>query len=498
MPNYLSPGVYLEEVPAGVQPVEGVGTSTGAFVGLAERGVTNTPKLITNFTQFTNEFGGFIANGYMAYAVYSFFAEGGTRCYVVRVAGENATVSTTDLQDDSSVVKITVSARSVGAWGDQVRVAVEAASSEKTDEFKFVVRYFESNPSEYPDVDDYIEEIYDNVSLASVEDRVNGNSAFVTVLVKDASGHPKATVDPVALSGGVDDMDITTYFDPNGEGLGVYTLDKVDEINILAIPDLAGDSAGIQNAIAYCERRQDCFFLADPGLGMTPKQVQDFKKGKDTGVPLVSSYAAIYYPWVYVTDPLTKKNKAIPPSGVIAGTYASTDSLRGVHKAPAGTRDGYLSSVIGIDYQVTKGEQDILNPDGINVIKSFTNSGIVVWGARTLSGVAEWRYVNVRRLMMYIKESLDQGTQFVVFEPNDQALWGQVRRTITAFLTRVWRDGALFGATPDEAFFVKVDEENNPAAVRDAGQLIVEVGVAPVKPAEFIVIRISQQTQAGA
>ncbi|MFA6284742.1 MAG: phage tail sheath C-terminal domain-containing protein, partial [Desulfurivibrionaceae bacterium] len=176
------------------------------------------------------------------------------------------------------------------------------------------------------------------------------------------------------------------------------------------------------------------------------------------------------------------------------GTYSSCDVKRGVHKAPAGTVEGYLNSAMGIERIVTKGEHDTLNPAGVNVIRAFPGTGICVWGALTTTTDAEWKYVNVRRLFLFLEESIDEGTQWVVFEPNDPSLWGSVNRNITAFLTRVWRDGALFGKTPDEAFFVKIDEENNPPENRDAGQLIIEVGVAPVKPAEFVIIRIQQKT----
>jgi phage tail sheath protein FI len=166
-----------------------------------------------------------------------------------------------------------------------------------------------------------------------------------------------------------------------------------------------------------------------------------------------------------------------------------------VHKAPAGTSEGYLDSVTGIEKIITKGEQDVLNPANINVIRSFPTGGICIWGARTLSADSEWKYINIRRLFLFLEESIDKASQWVVFEPNSPSLWGSVKRNITAFLLRVWRDGALFGSTPEEAFFIKVDEENNPEEVRDAGQLIIEVGVAPVKPAEFVIIRISQKTQ---
>jgi hypothetical protein len=207
-----------------------------------------------------------------------------------------------------------------------------------------------------------------------------------------------------------------------------------------------------------------------------------------------SSYAALYYPWISVSDPITGKPMLTPPSGAVAGTYSYTDVARGVHKAPAGIEVGYLNSAIGVERVITKGEHDTLNPIGVNVIRSFPGTGTVVWGARTLSADSEWKYVNVRRLFLFLEETIDEGTQWVVFEPNTPMLWGKVKRNITAFLTNVWRDGALFGTTAAEAFFVKVDAENNPPEVVDAGRLIIEVGVAPVKPAEFVIIRISQKT----
>ena len=176
------------------------------------------------------------------------------------------------------------------------------------------------------------------------------------------------------------------------------------------------------------------------------------------------------------------------------GTYSHTDIVRGVHKAPAGINVGYLNSATGVELEVNKAQHDTLNPIGVNVIRSFPGAGVVVWGARTLSADAEWKYVNVRRLFLFLEETIDEGTQWVVFEPNTPKLWGSVSRNITAFLTGVWRDGALAGTSAAEAFFVKVDAENNPPSVVDAGRLIIEVGVAPVKPAEFVIIRISQKT----
>jgi hypothetical protein len=197
----------------------------------------------------------------------------------------------------------------------------------------------------------------------------------------------------------------------------------------------------------------------------------------------------MYWPWVQVFDPSLGKNASLPPSGALAGVWSRNDDTRGVFKAPA---NEVLLGAVGVDYAVTRGEMDMLNPMGVNSIKSFPGRGIRVWGARTLSSDAEWRYVNVRRYFNYLEESILQGTQWCVFEPNDERLWGRIRRTISAFLVNEWRSGALFGASPQQAYFVKCDGENNTAESIDLGMVIVEVGVAPVKPAEFVIFRLSQ------
>jgi phage tail sheath protein FI len=205
--------------------------------------------------------------------------------------------------------------------------------------------------------------------------------------------------------------------------------------------------------------------------------------------PYDSKFATLYYPWLEVMDPLTRRPIMVPPSGHMAGVWARTDSTRGVHKAPA---NEVVRGAIDLEINITKAEHDLLNPEGINCIRSFPGRGIRVWGARTISSDPSWRYLNVRRLFNYIEESILEGTQWVVFEPNDLDLWQRIKRTITAFLLGVWRDGALFGATPDAAFYVKCDEETNPPDVVDRGQVVCEIGIAPVKPAEFVVFRLAQ------
>lgn len=209
-----------------------------------------------------------------------------------------------------------------------------------------------------------------------------------------------------------------------------------------------------------------------------------------------TKYGALYYPWIRIANPLGNgASILVPPSGHLAGIYARSDTERGVHKAPA---NEVIRGVMAVETQITKSEQDILNPVGVNCIRAFPGRGIRVWGARTLSSDASWRYINVRRLFNFVEESIQQGTQWIVFEPNDQALWARIRRDVSAFLTTVWRSGALFGLTPAEAFYVKCDEENNPTATRDLGQVVIEIGLAPVKPAEFVIFRISQWAGGGA
>jgi phage tail sheath protein FI len=287
-----------------------------------------------------------------------------------------------------------------------------------------------------------------------------------------------------------------TFVGDPADRTGFAGLEAVDEVTMLAIPDLMaaldrGDVDletvnGIQKEmIGHCERMGDRVAIIDPPPNMNATEVATWvaNSGYD------SKYAALYYPWLKILNPATGQPTFVPPSGHVAGVWGRTDSTRGVHKAPA---NEVVRGVLDVRYQVTGPEQEGLNPNGINVIRAFPGRGIRIWGARTLSSDPSWRYLNVRRLFNYIEESIEEGTQWVVFEPNDQDLWQRIRRTVSAFLTRTWREGALFGSKPEEAFYVKCDEETNPPDVVDAGQVIIEIGIAPVKPAEFVVFRIAQ------
>ena len=266
-----------------------------------------------------------------------------------------------------------------------------------------------------------------------------------------------------------------------GQRSGLKCFEEVDEIAIVAAPGQV--SPAVQDAIlSHCETRKDRFAVLDSpetisgGVDKLPK-------------PRDSKYGAYYFPWIQVYDP-DKGNVFVPPSGHICGVYSRVDSERGVHKAPA---NEIVRGALGLKYNVSKGEQDLLNPKGINAIR-FLNGAIRIWGARTLSTDPSWRYINVRRLFIMVESSIERATQWVVFEPNDHRLWKRVQRTITSFLTLLWRNGALMGTAPEQAFYVKCDAETNPPEVVDAGQLVCEIGLAPVKPAEFVIFRISQYT----
>ncbi|MFC8298218.1 phage tail sheath family protein [Micromonospora orduensis] len=294
---------------------------------------------------------------------------------------------------------------------------------------------------------------------------------------------------------------------------GLQLLEAIDEISIIAAPgfyDVVTHEALLSMAertrtmVAICDPAPDIDDIsaltrvATPSSGKPPKPAEGAAAAAGPGGgegppayrPRQSEYGAFYYPWLQVRDPISGDLELTPPSGHLAGIWARTDALRGVHKAPANEP---VRGAVDLGYLVTRPEHDVLNPRGVNVIRYFAGEGIRVWGARTLAAEAsEWRYLNVRRLSIAIEQAIANGTRWMVFEPNDFTLWRSIRRDIGAFLTRVWRDGALLGRSPEEAFFVKCDEETNPPDVRDAGMVIAHIGIAVVKPAEFVVFKLSQ------
>ncbi len=497
MPSYMSPGVYVQEVSSGSKPIEGVGTATAAFVGLAEKGPINEPTLVTNWTQFTTRFGDFVPDTYLAHAVYGYFLNGGGAAYIVRVgSGEAAPEASAKAAlplVSSSGGALRLSAVESGPTGDELVVEVLEAGEASDGSFKIVVSR-----------NDQVEETFDNVTAKrGPQNVVSALKRSKLIRLEEATAGLEAPLahGRISLSGGRTPIEATigpdAYIGSVSERSGFAGLEAIDEVTMLSVPDLMWalqkgliDMEGFQAVqlamIAHCELMADRMAILDAPPGLTAQQVKDWridKAGYD------SKFAALYWPWVTVMDPSAGRPVAVPPSGHTAGVWARSDDTRGVHKAPA---NEVVRGVINLERRITKGEHDELNPAGINCIRAFPGRGIRVWGARTMASDSEWKYLNVRRLFNYIEASILRGTDWVVFEPNDAHLWDAVKRTVTMFLRRLWRDGALFGATAGEAFFVKCDAENNPPETRDVGQLFIDVGVAPVKPAEFVIFRLSQ------
>ena len=509
MPTYLSPGVYVEEVPAGSRPIEGVGTSVAAFVGLAEKGPVNEPTLVSNWTQFTDNFGDFVENSYLAHAVYGWFLNGGGNCFVVRIGangsngggGGRGKPKELTAPPQGALGGWTAKAIGRSAGTKQIELVVEDAGGDSPpdDEFKLLVR-----------VDGKVSETFDNVTTKAqdnnVATKVNQHSKVINLeetapggaLTKPTKGVVEmAAPEPEPVKPTTENLGADDYVGDAADRTGFSGLEAIDEVTMVSVPDLAAaleqEAIDLETfkavqlgMIAHCELMGDRVAILDTPPSLNPQQVHTWRV-KDAGFD--SKFATMYWPWLKVFDPATGTNKFVPPSGHMAGVWARSDDTRGVHKAPA---NEVVRGAITLQSQITKAEHDLLNPVGINCVRTFPGRGVRVWGARTLSSDAEWRYLNVRRLFNYLEESILLGTQWVVFEPNDHALWARIRRTISAFLINEWRKGALFGTTPDEAFFVKCDSETNPAEAIDAGQVTCQIGIAPVKPAEFVIFQLSQ------
>ncbi len=499
MPNYLSPGVYVEEVDSGSRPIEGVGTAVAAFVGLAETGPFNTPTLVTNWSQYMQVFGDFVEGTYLAQAVYGYFQNGGGACYIVRIGAggeeKTAVAEITAAHDGGVLGAYKVKALEVGAAGNDLNVEV-ADSSQPGEEgsFKLIVKK-----------NGQVAETFDSVvtkkGKTNVVTVVNAQSQLIRIEETTKTAIEAVNKGSISLAGGgsavPSRINAADYLGDSATRSGVGGLEAIDEVTMLSVPDLMSayqkgliDLEGVKavqlGMITHCELMGDRMAILDPPPALNAQEIKHWRV-EEAGYD--SKYATLYWPWIKVFDPASGTNIHVPPSGHMAGIWGRNDDTRGVHKAPA---NEIVRGAISLEINITKAEHDLLNPVGINAVRAFPGRGIRVWGARTLSSDPAWRYVNVRRLFNYLEESILQGTDWVVFEPNDANLWAKIRRTIAAFLVNEWRKGALFGATPNEAFYVKCDGETNPAEGIDAGQVICEIGIAPVKPAEFVIFRLSQ------
>ena len=566
MPEYLSPGVYVEEFESGGRPMEGVGTSTAGFVGIAVKGpVGGIPQLVTNIADFRRKYGGNLSENefgdhrFLSYAIEHFFTNGGSRAFISRVAPPDAKQA-----ESASAGPIKFTAANVGVWGDSLSVVITPASKAKTQIKKLITPkqievkntagfnvgdvvvltdgedkkynrilkvqgrildlladYDDSVVDEaaapqkilttcefnidvfHDDVAENYSELSFNINAPNYVLKKLSKSVLITAALEEIP--EDATPPYVLIAGNEPDREVPFTFDGGSNGTaGTITADVfsgedrgpgkrtgiqafIDNsvVSILAVPGIVDPNVQIA-LVDHCELLQSRFAVLD-----IPRNISSTDEVLAHREMFDSTYAALYHPWLTVYDSLDKRNIAIPPSGSVIGIYARSDNERGVHKAPA---NEVVRGCLGIDISYNKGEQDILNPRGVNLIRSMPGQGIRVWGARTASSNSLWKYINVRRLFIFVEESIKANTNWVVFEPNDTTLWSRVQRTIEVFLNGMWRNGALAGTSPDEAFYVQVGRTTMSQDDIDNGRLICEIGIAPVKPAEFVIFRITQRT----
>ena len=506
--TYASPGVYVEEVDRGTKPIQAAGTSMAAFVGITAEASTkalnaatgkrtavesriNKPTLVTSWTQYTDSFGEFVSGAFLPDAVYGYFANGGGPCYITSLRALNEGTATSKSAEVAVPARnkggsFKVTAKNAGPGANGLQVTVTATGEEH---FALTVGG----------------ETKAGLTMKKGEGFV-GDAHFEVVTISEVGAAVAFPIDGTYTlgGGGVQPLTAADFIGSPADRTGLGGLEAIDEIRLVVCPDVMAGYDGTNEAkervkmvqeamISHCERMRYRFAVLDTPPGLSAQQAFEWRNY----INFDTSYAALYYPWIKVADLSGggSTTKLVPSSGHMVGIYNRSDARVGVHKAPA---NEIIMGAIDLEFRLSKGEQDVLNPVGVNCIRTFPGRGIRVWGARTLSSNGSWRYINVRRLFIMVEASMEVGLAWVVFEPNDSGLWAKVSRDVTSFLRVVWRGGALFGQTPDQAFYVKCDEELNPAEVRDLGQLIIEVGMAPVKPAEFVIFRISQWAGANA
>ena len=555
MPQYLSPGVYVEEVPSAVKPIAGVSTSTAGFIGIVADQLPVPPTASTRTQRIEKGVDGtkqtFDLDAYPVVKT--------ANSYEVRV-GDQPVAATLENLDEKSQVTITDAPPTKGAV-ITVEYTVDAQRGVDIGTWDETTKTFNLKTKGYPVVTDpnwFNIAIGDNAGSAKkVAARLDntigtGDDAGKVIPSATITEKPDAalkgkkifadfrTFQPFKPSVPVGEAKLCTNFTEYKNAFGDFSLDQnhrslthavygffnnggtrcyvarvtaetdfdnaltafelVDEISIVAAPGIINDSIR-SKIVTHCEKMGNRFAILDgPATETTLANLT--KIGSPGLMPGRTDYGAWYFPWIKVFDPVAKKYAGspdglvgVPPSGHIAGVYARVDNERGVHKAPANET---IRGALDVTQRLSKAHQDGLNPKGVNCIRVL-NDNILVWGARTVGGDAntDLKYINVRRTLLFLRESIDMGTQWVVFEPNSPALWQRISRTVTAFLTNVWRSGALFGDTPAQAFYVKCDKETNPQSSIDAGRVVTEIGVAIVRPAEFVIFRISQMAGGG-
>jgi phage tail sheath protein FI len=546
MSQYLSPGVYVEEIPSALKPIAGVGTSTAGFIGVytgtVQIPVPNPDYDPTKPTKPESSPGKGDASNLPYEITYFNPTDDELKKLDNAVTDAEANASDDALKTAADALKKAVDAEKAAADAVKLKPTDEAAIKElsvlvaKTREARELNAKARAAKAKLPRLRDLALEArmtrpgddeLKALEAAAANERdpdkakalhdkavharmiqtqygqaVPAGKARLCTSFRDFEkhfgtfslnpGHNQLAHGVYGFFNNGGSRCFVIHFNTEADAMDFSEFEAIDEIAIVAAPGVMDDA--LQQAVVdHCENMGDRFAILDgKNIGEDDEAVED--NIKTVGY---SDYAALYFPWIKVFDVPTKRTDptgdgllVVPPSGHMAGIYAHVDTTRGVHKAPA---NEVPRGVLGVSYAVSKAIQDGLNPHGVNCIRDM-NGNTRVWGARTWGGDMnlDYKYINVRRLLLFLRESIDEGTQWVVFEPNDRTLWAKIVRNVTAFLTVVWRDGALFGSTPQEAFYVKCDDVTNPPEIRDLGRVITEIGVAPVKPAEFVIFRISQ------
>lgn len=557
MAEYLSPGVYVEEYDNSPRSIEGVGTSTAGFVGLAEKGPSSgAPSFVKSFKSFTKQFGGFLSEfthgeyRFLANSVEQFFINGGTRCFVSRVVPADAKSA------GKTAGILTVEAANEGKWGNRIQMSFNTVTKKKMqliseagegyiaksvegfregdlvvvgDEYNKIKSIFDNaivfeQPFTGKVVDDALipktvaylvtvdvsiryndeAEVYTELNFNTASPNYIGTKLAVSELVKvtvapmDQIGNPVEAIigegqtsGMITLEGGsdgtIDKVNAQTFIgedDGPGKRTGIQSFLENEYVSMMAVPGVTIPEV-IVALVGHCESLKSRVAVIDMPADMyKTKDLIDYRNMID------STYAAMYHPWIQVFDRASGKPDFVPPSGAVLGVYSRTDVNRGVHKAPANE----TIFCTGLKTNYTKAEQDILNPEGVNLIRFFPGQGIRIWGAKTASDNSAFKYINVRRLFIYVEESIKANTNWVVFEPNDATLWQRVSMTISSFLDGMWRTGMLAGSSASEAYFVEIGPSTMSRDDIMNGRLICNIGIAPSRPAEFVIFRVTQHT----
>lgn len=526
MPSALTyPGVYIEEVPSGVRTITGVATSITAFIGRAARGPVNRAVRVQSFSEYGRIFGGLWQASTLGYAVNQFFQHGGADAVIVRVFNGTLATSTATLTLPTAGGTLVLEAASPGTWGSALRASVDHVTRDTADPLLFNLlveeldrpgggtvvaaerfRNVSVDPASGRFVDTVLREQSNLVAVrSSAPSTESPTDGTVTIAAADGS-----VIAPHTLGSNGNDITSAHLVPTDATAIanreGMYALEATDLFNLMCLPPptRSADVADATWALAasYCQNRR-AMLIVDPPANWTSNPataIGSALAGVNTLRAAIGNddarNATAYFPRLRMADPLSENRMTdFAPCGAVAGIIARTDVQRGVWKAPAGL-DASFSGVQAFSYTMTDAQNGQLNPVGLNCLRTFPVTGNLVWGARTLAGAdqlaSEWKYLPVRRLALFLEESLYRGTQWVVFEPNDEPLWAQIRLSIGAFMQNLFRQGAFQGRSPREAYFVKCDRETTTQNDIDLGIVNILVGFAPLKPAEFVVLQIQQ------